>query len=206
MNLAQLQQYAGNRNVKAFLDTIAYGEGNGRYDQYFGGGTFNNLGPHPCRKVTAGRYTSTAAGRYQFLCATWTDLARRYGFATMSPVNQDLGAIALIADNSGLIKIANGDFQGAVVAVRGIWPSLPGGSQQTRTWTQSTSFFANAGGGINQPPANQQPVDPQSPILTASNRSDLPTMDYFGEQSMISPTGLLIAAAALAIYLLLFKD
>ena len=206
MNLAQLQQYAANRNVKAFLDTIAYGEGNSRYDQYYGGGTFNTSGPHPCRKITAGNYTSTAAGRYQFLCTTWAGLVNRFGFTSMSPRNQDLGAIALISDNGGLTKIINGDFAGAVNAVKGIWPSLPGGSQQTRTWQQSTSFFANAGGSTGSlPPANQQAQMSPGQIptdTTVDDQSDIATVDYFGEQSMISPNMLLIAAAGVVLYLL----
>ena len=206
MNLAQLQQYAANRNVKAFLDTIAYGEGNSRYDQYYGGGTFNTNGPHPCRKVTAGNYTSTAAGRYQFLCATWAGLVSRFGFTTMSPANQDLGAIALLSDNGALAKIVNGDFQGAVNAVRGIWPSLPGGSQQTRNWQQSASFFVNAGGSMGSlPPASQQAQNQptsQSPAITTDDQGDVTTVDYFGEQGMISPTMLLIGAAGIVLYLL----
>jgi muramidase (phage lysozyme) len=134
---AMYESYLSNPNVRAFLDVLAYCEG-ADYNTVFGGGSFVGW-QHPCRKVQAGGYNSDAAGRYQFLCSTWRGL----GLQDFSPANQDLGAIILIAQKGALQDIANGDLQTAVSKCRGTWPSLPGGSQQTRNWSQVTSYFQN---------------------------------------------------------------
>jgi muramidase (phage lysozyme) len=203
--LAQLQQWAGNRNVRALLDAIAYGEG-ANYNTYYGGGKFDPNGPHPCYKVTAGRWTSTAAGRYQFLCATWRGLASRYGFSTMAPANQDLAAIALISDNGGIAPILKGDYQIAVNAVKGIWPSLPGGSQQTRTWSQSIARYTSSGGAMG-PTGNstivqgQQPAS--APVLVAGAFEG---SGYTGEKPLLATGGIIaLALGGIGLYLLLTK-
>src|SRR5712671_5769333 len=135
------EEYLSNPNVRAGLDVLAYCEG-ANYNTVYGGGTFSGW-QHPHRRVTAGRYTSDAAGRYQFLGSTWNSLQSQYGLADFSPPNQDLGAVILIAQKGGLQTLANGDLQSFVAAVRGVWPSLPGGSQQTRTWSEITNYFRN---------------------------------------------------------------
>lgn len=197
--LSQLQQALNTRNVKAFLDTIAYGEG-ANYNTYYGGGKFDPNGPHPCRKVTAGRWTSTAAGRYQFLCDTWRGLSSRFGFTTMSPANQDLGALALISDKGGLTPILNGDLATAIQKVKGTWPSLPTGSQQTRTWAQASSFYARAGGTLG--PSSLPPdvavvpsTGAQSPsVMVASANTGILPPDGSGGSS-----GLLAAVLGVAV-------
>lgn len=142
MNQSQLQQMYANQNVRKMLDLIAEAEGvQHGYNTLFGNQRFNNLAMHPnVRKEftqTDGRknYT-TAAGRYQFLNNTWNGLAKQYGFKDFSPQNQDLGAIALLAQNGALPYVLKGDFTTAVQKSGGTWASLPSSTyaQNKRGW------------------------------------------------------------------------
>lgn len=80
---------------RALLRTIRFAEGthgaNG-YSIIFGGGTFNNNGPHPNRVIHTHRYSSAAAGAYQFMPGTWDEL----GGGAMTPEQQDKYALTLI--------------------------------------------------------------------------------------------------------------
>ncbi len=220
MNIEQLQSYLANQNVRALLDTIAYGEG-ANYDTLYGGGHFSG-NTHPCRKIKAGAYTSDAAGRYQFLCSTWRGLVNQYGFADFSPGNQDLAAVALIAQAGGITPILNGDLYSAIQQVKRIWPSLPGGSQQTRTWSQASNYYARAGGSsvTTAGPAATVAVTspPITPIISSvddtSGNQDSGSQDnsvvsvdvgsdYLGEMPSDNSMVWLLAAGGLALYLLL---
>lgn len=74
------------------LDHIASGEAS-RYNELYGGGSFDNFADHPRQSIPLGdgRYT-TAAGRYQFLSSTWDDEAKRLGLRDFSPTSQDAAA------------------------------------------------------------------------------------------------------------------
>ena len=68
--------YAVTPERRALLNTIRYAEGtwkNGRdlgYRILYGGGQFEDLSRHP-ERVVVKRYSSAAAGAYQFLPTTW---------------------------------------------------------------------------------------------------------------------------------------
>lgn len=113
--------YLTRPEVRATLDTIAWAEG-ANYNTLYGGGTFSG-NQHPNRAITAGGYTSTAAGRYQFLKRTWDGL----GLPDFSPTNQDVGALMLIRGRGALDEILAGDFAGALRsgALGREWASLP---------------------------------------------------------------------------------
>ena len=93
----------GTREERAMLDAIAFAEGtrdqvdNG-YRTHYGFSTFDDYSKHPDKPITAGKYTSTAAGRYQFLTTTWNGYAKKLGLKDFSPMNQDLAAIAYAKD------------------------------------------------------------------------------------------------------------
>jgi len=135
--------YLSRPEVRATLDTIAWAEG-ANYNTLYGGGTFTIGGPHPNRAITAGRYTSTAAGRYQFLKSTWDSL----GLANMSETNQDIGALMLINRRGALDEILAGDFAGALRsgALGREWASLPYSpyGQTNRTESQVLNYYNNA--------------------------------------------------------------
>src|SRR5687767_583712 len=110
--------------VRAALDTIAWAEGGRSYNTLYGGGTFS--GPqHPNRAVTAGGYTSTAAGRYQFLYRTWNEIRNRLGLADFGPRNQDIAAVDLIAQRGQLPRLLGGDFEGMMKGLGCAWAALP---------------------------------------------------------------------------------
>ena len=120
-------------NVQAFLRMLRHGEGTAGDDGYrvqFGGGLFDSFADHPrtpiTRKLGGTPITSTAAGAYQFLARTWDGLVRQYGFADFSPVNQDLGAVALILGRKALDDVIAGRFEDAVRKCNREWASLPG--------------------------------------------------------------------------------
>ena len=111
---------------RAFLDTLAYAEGtanypNTGYNTMFTGKQFSGYKDHPRKLQSSGRYTSDAAGRYQFLSTTWDGL----GLADFSPANQDKGALKLLAPHV-LQAIDKGDFATAFHGARKTWASLPG--------------------------------------------------------------------------------
>lgn len=105
---------------RAFLDTLSMGEGKG-YD--------------------AANPNSSARGRYQFLGSTDAEVSRQTGITGIDPVSQDRKAWFLASTtylrNTGR-DLANdlrsgGHDQDITNGLKGVWPSLPGGSQQNTT-------------------------------------------------------------------------
>lgn len=163
---AQLEKYAQNPNVRKFLDLIAHTEGtegNG-YRTAFGGGRLSSLGDHPrymkSFKQQNGKTNKTsAAGRYQFLSSTWDSVAKKYGLNDFGPKSQDLGAIALLAQNGALGSILKGDMTTAVRKSGSTWASLPTApasySQPTKSWKAVNRFLG--GKGVSSAPQEQTP-------------------------------------------------
>ena len=138
----QIEQALNNPNVRKMLNLIAATEGvKHGYNTLFGNQRIESLNSHPnirkSFKQTDGRtnYT-TAAGRYQFLNGTWSNLAKRYGFTDFSARNQDLGAVALIAGRGALNDVMGGNWQGAIKKLGAEWASLPSSTyaQNKRGW------------------------------------------------------------------------
>jgi lysozyme len=117
---------------------------------FLGGDTFNDYSAHPDTLHNAGAYRTTAAGRYQFVYATWEDLATKLGLSDFSPANQDLGAIELIRERGALDDVINGNFDVAVQKVSNIWASLPGSTagQHTQKLSDLQTFYSQSGGNI----------------------------------------------------------
>lgn len=169
--LAQLKQYRNDPNVRKFLDLLAYTEGtqgNG-YHTAFGGGRLASLADHP-RKMHTFRQTNgktnktSAAGRYQFLGKTWDTLAKQYGFKDFGAENQDLGAIALLAQNGALPHILAGNMAKAVSKAGGTWASLPSSPhpQPTKSWQKVQAFL----GGKIANPTPQTPSPFRPPLMS----------------------------------------
>lgn len=153
--MSRLQQAYDNPNMRRFLNAIADAEGvKYGYNTLFGNQQFGDLSQHPnikkAFKQTDGKtnYT-TAAGRYQFIIDTWNGLAQQYGFKDFSPRNQDLGAIALIAQSGALDDVLMGRYQKAAGKLGGQWASLPSSNyaQPKRSWDQFNKYL----GGSNTP-------------------------------------------------------
>lgn len=131
------------------LAKIASGEAE-RYNELYGGGSFDSYAQHPDVAIPLGNGThTTAAGRYQFLSSTWTDEAKRLGLSDFSPASQDAAAWDLAdrtyraqTGRSILDDQANGTVDWH--ALSGQWTSLrgkgvPSGSDSTPVGTDSSS-------------------------------------------------------------------
>ena len=136
----------GECSVRAMLDTISFSE-HADYNTVVMGtvirapghpelaGKTNVKVPdfsgHPNILVQAGRWASTAAGRYQFLNRTWNSL----GLPDFGPFNQDIGAVMLMQRRGMITPLLDGDEQQAIENGNQEWASLPGSpyGQGTRT-------------------------------------------------------------------------
>lgn len=136
-----------NANVKAFLMLIRTGEGTANANGYrtlYGGRLFDGFADHPRISVTAGGYTSTAAGAYQILSRTWDGL----GLPDFSPANQDRAAVMLIKRRGALADVIAGRLWIAIGKCNKEWASLPGSpyGQPTMTDDRAASVYARWGG------------------------------------------------------------
>lgn len=138
-------------NVRALLRVIRRGEGTADeagYRRLFGGQLFEGFADHPRIKVTKGKYTSTAAGAYQFLSSTWDETARVMGLGSFSPANQDKGAVGRIAARGALDDIKAGRFETAVRKISWEWASMPGSpyGQPVISMDTARAVYVDAGG------------------------------------------------------------
>nr|WP_225867621.1 glycoside hydrolase family 104 protein [Cyanobium sp. NIES-981] len=141
---------------RALLDTIRYAEGtwkDGRPEGYrvlYGGQLFHSLERHPEITVRR-RYTSAAAGAYQFLPHTWREVSRRLGLRSFEPHNQDQAALYLVQRRRAL-GLFDRQGLGAEVMARLApeWASLParhGGSyygQPVKSVQELSRFYQGA--------------------------------------------------------------
>jgi len=123
---------------KAFLDALSAPESKGNYSA---------INP-----------TSGAFGRYQFLPSTWQEVSTQLGLTDRSPVSQDRAAWfyaaqryrAATGGRSLEADVAEGGHGAQIAAaLRGLWPSLPGGSQQLET---QQTLDKNLAMGISRAP------------------------------------------------------
>ena len=137
-----------NPNVAKFLNLISRAEGTEThgYNTAFGGGRFEDFTKHPNiqKKFTQtdGKVDSSgASGRYQFINKTWNGVAKKYGLNDFSPINQDLGAIALIADSGALADVTSGNFKRAIDKLGSQWASFPSAPKAYKQKTRSYEFL-----------------------------------------------------------------
>ena len=141
-----LQQYANNANVNAYLNMLMDAEGTSRHANPYavaGGGKvmiqdLSQAGGFPkwgFTQTDGKKNTSSAAGAFQFLNSTYDDLRRQgYEVNDFQPQTQRMAAIALLKQNGALPHIVNGDFDTAIRKSASTWASLPGSpyAQKTR--------------------------------------------------------------------------
>ena len=116
---------------RALLNTIRYAEGTWKdgqdkgYQIMYGGGKFQDLSRHP-ERVIVKRYSSAAAGAYQFLPKTWKGVAKELRLASFEPRHQDQAALHLVERRGALNEI---DQQGlttdAMAKLAPEWASFP---------------------------------------------------------------------------------
>ena len=139
---------------RALLNTIRYAEGtwtNGEdkgYRTLYGGGSFQDLSRHP-EKVVVKRYTSAAAGAYQFLPTTWKGLAKELRLNSFEPKHQDQAALHLVKRRGALQEIdSRGLTTAAMAQLAPEWASFPTRSgrsaygQPVKSHQELASFYA----------------------------------------------------------------
>lgn len=142
-----------NPNVAAILRVIRRGEGtsdDAGYRRMFGGAMFQSFADHPRTKQTAGGYTSTAAGAYQFLASTWDETAKLLGLPDFSPASQDLAAVARIVYRKALDDVLAGDLATAMPKLGKEWASMPGSpyGQPVISMQTALNTFEQNGGAL----------------------------------------------------------
>ncbi len=122
--------YAITPERRALLNTIRFAEGTWKqgedgYRTLYGGGRFGSLARHP-ELVVVKRYTSAAAGAYQFLPGTWREASTKLQLESFEPRNQDQAALYLV-DRRGMLEHI--DRQGltreAMAVLAKEWASFP---------------------------------------------------------------------------------
>ena len=123
--------YAITPRRQALLNTIRYAEGTWQqgsregYHTLYGGGRFASLARHP-EIVVVKRYTSAAAGAYQFLPQTWKEASSKLQLASFRPENQDQAALYLVDRRGVLDEIdRNGLTPSAMAVLAKEWASFP---------------------------------------------------------------------------------
>ena len=127
----QAQSYAITPKRRALLNTIRYAEGTWKqgsregYHTLYGGGRFASLARHPEIVVTK-RYTSAAAGAYQFLPTTWKEASRKLQLDSFDPASQDQAALYLI-DRRGVLNSidSSGLTPESMATLAKEWASFP---------------------------------------------------------------------------------
>ena len=119
------------KNIRAFLDTLAYAEGtDGVYNYIFTHAIFESYADHPRKRKCSGRLCSNAAGRYQFLSDTWDGLAPGLGLSDFTPPSQDKAVVELIRRAGAYKNVSKANvyenFTAALSKLNGTWASLPG--------------------------------------------------------------------------------
>lgn len=126
-----VQSYAITPKRRALLNTIRYAEGTWKrgsregYHTLYGGGRFASLARHPEIVVTK-RYTSAAAGAYQFLPTTWKEASRKLQLESFDPASQDQAALYLIDRRGVLDSIdSSGLTPESIATLAKEWASFP---------------------------------------------------------------------------------
>ena len=124
---------------RALLNTIRYAEGTWKdgedkgYRIIYGGGQFQDLSRHP-ERVVVNRYSSAAAGAYQFLPTTWKVVARELQLTSFEPRHQDQAALHLVELRGALKEIdQKGLTRNAMAKLAPEWASFP-------TWTGRSAY------------------------------------------------------------------
>ena len=172
--LQEVQNWASHPNMRAFLDAVAWAEG-GQYNVLYGGGKFSDLSRHPNRMITAGGYSSTAAGRYQFLYRTWVGIQKALGLPDFSPQSQDIGAVYLIWQKGAINDIIVADNPVAALKKFGcLWAALPYATckQKMRSLNDFLRVYQKGKGSPTTTPTS---TPNSTPIITGNNLPILPT-------------------------------
>ena len=171
--------------VRAFLDVIAHAEG-AEYNSIFGDsrgqGSLTDLSRHPNRVVRKGGYSSSAAGRYQFLSDTWNELRQQLNLTDFSPATQDLAAVQLLRRRGALQNVEAGNFEQAITQCNREWASLPGSpyGQPVKTMAELRQVYDQA---LQRYQGQTPAVNPMPPAAATPAPTELATAPPIAESS-----------------------
>lgn len=147
--------YAITPERRALLNTIRFAEGTWKdghdlgYRTLYGGGQFEDLSKHP-EKVIVRRYTSAAAGAYQFLPTTWQEVSANLNLPSFSPEHQDQAALHLVKRRGALNEVdQKGLTAEAMNSLAPEWASFPTHAglsaygQPVKSHAELASFYSN---------------------------------------------------------------
>ena len=134
--------------TQVFLSLIAYSEGTGdRYDLTYNHHVFRDFDRHPNIVIRGSPYYSSAAGRYQFIWHTFTEMQKKCsGIPDFTPASQDNAAVCLLDSR----KVNHTEFhttKGALLIeikkIANVWASLPGSpyGQPTHSMDKLWKFY-----------------------------------------------------------------
>lgn len=172
-----------NPQRRALLSTIAWAEGtstspvtkNNGYDVLVTGmdgkpEAFTDYSRHPftnrpAKQINGAGLLSTASGRYQILLHFWSIYSRSMSLPDFSPSSQDLYALQQMRERSALPLIDAGSFDDAIMALAGLWASLPGHAypgQRQHTIESLRPIFVANGGVLHSSLALASPTTPKA--------------------------------------------
>lgn len=157
------------KNMKAFLDMIAWSEGTSTspatkcdgYDVIVTGmdkkpEVFDDFSAHPfaagrkSKAINSKGLTSNASGRYQFMLRDYAHYRDLLKLPDFGPESQDRWAMQLIKERKAIPLIENGQVEQAISRVSNIWASLPGAGydQPEHSMEKLVAQYTKAGGEV----------------------------------------------------------
>lgn len=146
-------------NAAAFLDMIAHSEIGERLQVVSDDGYNVLVGSTPSHPLLCSTYAqhphvlnrmlnSTAAGRYQFIYATWVAATFGLGLTDFSPESQDRACVWLLKQCGAYLHLIAGDFDAALARASTQWASLPGSKaeQHVNAYSDLLAVYLKAGG------------------------------------------------------------
>ena len=176
-----LQSFVPKPAIQSALRVIRFAEGTERggpdsYRVMFGGGLAPNLKRHPDKVIKGGKYSSAAAGAYQFMPFTWEAQAKALGLPDFGQQSQDLAAVRLMRNRlmpiGGLSVLEKEGFSPRVsAALAPEWASLPTESgesyygQPVKSLGELQKVFGQDVGTPDAPRSTQVPVGDAASLL-----------------------------------------
>jgi muramidase (phage lysozyme) len=113
--------------VTAMLDLVAWAEGTDTsYNRIYTGAEFTDYSKHPDRVMCSAGLCSAAAGRYQFMPATWGTVKAKLNLPDFSPASQDKAAVQLMKDSGCYGAAVRGDVAAFADRCWTVWASFHG--------------------------------------------------------------------------------
>ena len=128
--------------------------GDAGYNTMFGGGKFTDMSRHPDTVIHTERYSSAAAGAYQFMPATWNRAAGALGLTDFSPTSQEAAGRWLVQQrdvNPDAIYETKDQFAQAIDRLAPEWAGLPNlyGPDSKGNVGTNSSFYGQGGQSLD---------------------------------------------------------